>query len=187
MLKHTRMFWLSTVLLVAVGVSVAQRPVGVTEAPGPRFKPGALHQSIGGNPGCVARCSSGPMRISPDPIDACEGEQVSINVRVDGNRMSTFGDRVENAGGLIDWGDGKEENLSGCCNWDLKHVYVQATTHYLSAIYGEQHNNANNPPGGCSYRCRLQQAATVIIHMKSSPECKGGRFKKLDQTKKGVK
>jgi hypothetical protein len=117
------------------------------------------------------------MRISPDPIEACEGEKIIINVRVEGNKMATFGDTVENAGGFIDWGDGKTDNLNGCCSWDLSHSYPQARTYHASATFGEQDTNANNPPGGCSYRCRLQQCAVVIIHMKSSRECTGGTLK----------
>jgi len=121
------------------------------------------------------------MRISPDPIEACEGQTVSVNVRVDGNRMSTFGDHQENSGGEMDWGDGKTDALNNCCSWDLTHNYIQAKTYYASAYFGEQHNNANNPAGGCSYRCRLQQSATVAIFLKSGPQCRGGV---LDKSKK---
>ena len=88
--------------------------------------------------------------------------------------MSTFGDKVESAGGEMDWGDGKTDRLDSCCSWDLTHKYLQAKGYHASATFGEQHNNANNPPGGCSYVCRLQQAAKVTIFLKSGPQCKNG-------------
>jgi hypothetical protein len=148
-----------------------------TNASASKYKPGPCHESIGGA-NCTGRCAAGPMRISPDPIEACEGEEALINIRIEGGRMATFGDTIENSGGDVDWGDGKEEGLGTCCNWDKKHTYLQAKTYHLSVTFGEQSTNANNPPGGCSYRCRLQQAATVIIHQKNAPECAGGKFKK---------
>jgi hypothetical protein len=161
---------LVTLSLLMLGILAGQA--------GPKYKAGAYHLSIGGDKVCVGRCSNGPMIISPDPIEACEGETASVNVRIQGGRMSTFGDRQENAGGEIDWGDGNTDALNGCCSWNLKHSYIQAKTYYASARFGEQHNNADNPRGGCSYRCQLQQSATVSIFLKSGPQCRGGRLQK---------
>lgn len=176
MKKIVLLIILSFVLVRFVSADVPEHCKN-TNTPGPKYKPGSCHEKIGGS-ACTGRCADGPMRISPDPVEACEGEEVLINIRIQGDRMSTFGDTSQNKGGEIDWGDGKVEGLSDCCNWDRKHTYLQAKTYHLSATFGEQFTNANNPPGGCSYRCRLQQVATVIIHLKTAPECAGGKLKK---------
>lgn len=112
------------------------------------------------------------MDISPSPIEKCEGKEVHVNVRIRDNRMDTFGDSVENMGGVIDWGDGTDEGISTCCSIDRSHVYLQAGTYYLSSAIAVQFHNADNPPGGCSYRCRLQQSATVEILPKDASKCK---------------
>jgi hypothetical protein len=155
-----------------------------TAGAGPKYKPGPFHQALSST-NCTGRCAAGPMLFTPEQIDVCEGQQVQVNLRIQGNRMSKAGDQVENSGGLVDWGDGKEEGLAACCSWDLIHVYQQATAYHPSATFGEQCNNANNPRGGCSYRCRLQQAAEVTVHMKGSPECRTGKFNpKIENTPK---
>lgn len=148
-----------------------------TATPGPKYKAGPCHEELGGA-SCTHRCAAGPMVISPSPIETCEDKPIRINVRIEGGRMSTFGDRIENSGGEIDWGDGSGtllnlcDSMGKCSPLDLTHTYSQASTYFISTTFGEQHNNANNPPGGCSYRCRLQQADTVVVHLKTSEQCK---------------
>ena len=146
---------------------------------GAKYKVGKFHQVLGGKD-CTGRCEEGPMVISPDPIEGCEGEDLPINVRIEGNSMAKTGDKVGSFGGSVDWGDGKDQEIRSerSLSFDLKHAYAQANTYYLSATYEQQSQNANNPRGGCSYVCRLQQAATVHIHLKSAPECRGGHFQK---------
>ena len=76
-----------------------------------RYKPGPFHESIGGSAGCTSRCAAGPMKISPDPIEGCEGEKIIINARIEGGKMATFGDKQENAGGIFDWGMARQTTL----------------------------------------------------------------------------
>ena len=155
----------------------------------PKYVAGTHHELLPGNTSpqsktCLNRCTAGPMVMTPRPIDACEGETISPNIFIQGNAMSNFGDHVENAGGSIDWNDGKSTDLTGCCQWHPSHSFDLARNYCISATYGEQHNNSTNPPGGCSYRCRLSQNVPVVVHLKSSPECATGKYLKRASNKK---
>jgi hypothetical protein len=91
--------------------------------------------------------------------------------------LSDRGDGIENQGGQIDWGDGQATALdpAQCCSWNLTHVYTQARQYAASANFGQQFTNANNPRGGCSYRCRVAQTADVTIYLKTAAVCTGSK------------
>lgn len=129
------------------------------------------------NGGCTGWCTQGPMRISPDPIEGCQGQSVTINVRIIGGRMDIMGNAIDNSGGSIDWGDGQKTPIfsSDGLVQDATHTYIQANTYYPSATYAQQFRYTGN--GSCGYRCRLQQATIALIYLPGSPECATGTFK----------
>jgi hypothetical protein len=135
----------------------------------------SCHQDISG--GCTGWCSNGPMTIAPSFIEACEDQPVTINVRIQGGKMDLKDNKQEAVGGEIDWFDGMTTGLfpPGPLNQNFTHTYHQANKYYLSATFGDQ-RTYSSAGRSCSYRCRLQQAAVVVIHLKTSPQCKTGLF-----------
>jgi hypothetical protein len=93
--------------------------------------------------------------------------------------LSDRGDGIENQGGEVDWGDGQKTPLdpAQCCSWNVSHPYAQARQYVASATFAQQFTNANNPRGGCSYRCRVSQTAQVTIYLKTAAICTGGKLK----------
>lgn len=141
--------------------------------------------------GCTKWCSDLPLKITPDPIEACQNQTVQgINVRIDG-AMDTKGNRVDNGGGAVNWGDGTpEEPLSvkpGSVpfNQDFMHAYKAAGTYYPSATAAQQF--AYTGDGSCGYRCRSQQSDIAIVYLSNSPECATGVFKKTPASEKQKK
>lgn len=177
----------ASTLAYAQGVQPIPRPPappnsGLT----PKYPPSAGGQSIGGNPSCANACTNGPVRFTPAVVEACVGETVHMNFRTEThadhpNLLANRGDGIENQGGFVDWGDGGTTPLNydpnqGPPSWDVTHVYNQARQYAASATFGQQFTNANNPRGGCSYRCRVSQSADVTIYMKTAAVCQAGKF-----------
>lgn len=128
--------------------------------------------------GCTNWCSDGPLRITPDVAEACEGEPVTINIRIDG-RMETKGNG-DWAVGSVDWDDGNDTPIGAYdfkLNQNFTHTYVQARDYLPSAMYQAEFKYHGD--GSCSYHCELRQAARAVIHLKTSPECKSGRLQLL--------
>lgn len=136
--------------------------------------------------GCTKWCSELPLKITPDPIQACAGQAIQgINVRVDG-AMDTMGNALENfsmpgnVGGNVNWGDGKpEDNIvinSGAVpfNRNFTHTYDAAGTYYPSATVAQQFKYTGN--GSCGYTCRSQQSDIAIVYLANSPKCATGVF-----------
>lgn len=138
--------------------------------------------------GCTKWCSDLPLKLTPDPIQACQGIAVNgINARVDG-AMDTKGNAVSNGGGYINWGDGKPEQGIGMAsgsipfNQNFTHTYDAAGTYYPSATVAVQF--AYTGAGSCGYRCRSQQADIAIVYLPDSPECATGAFKATSNSEK---
>lgn len=66
----------------------------------------ATHKDFDG--GCAATsCSPGPLVVTPSAVKACRGETVSLDVYIEGNRLSVSGHQNypdPPSGGTIDWG-----------------------------------------------------------------------------------
>jgi hypothetical protein len=137
--------------------------------------------------GCIKWCSDLPLKITPDPIQACVGQTIQINVRVDG-AMDTQGNAIDkNNGrpgdvtGSVNWGDGTPE--SGVTvqpgpvpfNQNVTHLYQTAGTYYPSGTVAQQFSYTGD--GSCGYRCRSQQSDVAIVYLANSPECATGVFK----------
>jgi hypothetical protein len=123
----------------------------------PKFPPSAGGHEINGNSSCHDWCTKGPVRFTPDTLQACVGESVMANFRITTTPptlLANRGDGIENQGGQADWGDGETTDLAApplqCCTWDLTHVYRQAGSYVASAQYRQQFTNSVNPSGGCS-------------------------------------
>ena len=151
----------------------------------PSRSPQTCSQDLGhsGRPSCLDRCSSGPARLTPTHVDVCENQVADMNMRVDGDALSTGGDAVIYQGANVDWDDGqKTENLpvmgqngqGWTTNQNISHAWKQATTYSPSVLYFVQHKY--DGAGSCSYECRLSAQASVIVHMAGAPECVGGQY-----------
>ena len=114
------------------------------------------------------------MRFTPDSLEACEGQTVTVNVRIDGNSLDNHGDHVNWIGGEIDWGDGQTTPLQDVHPHDYTHSYTQGRDYFPSADYAAEYKYDGS--GSCSYHCEQQQSAKATIHLKTAPECKGGGF-----------
>jgi len=141
----------------------------------PRYPPNVSHLPLGGATNCANRCLNGPMKITPIPIQACEDETIHPNIFVQNNAMSNGGDTVLESVGTVDWDDGNQNQLTICCKWTPTHAYPQANTYCMSATYHEDLNNAGGT--GCSYRCSMSAATPVVVFMKTSKQCIGGKFR----------
>jgi hypothetical protein len=115
------------------------------------------------------------MRLTPDTLEGCEGQTVSVNVRIDGISLDTHGDHVNWIGGQIDWGDGQATPLIDGNQHDYTHSYVQARDYFPSADYAAEYKYDGD--GSCSYHCEQQQSAKATIHLKTAAVCRGGVFK----------
>ncbi|MGH9452978.1 MAG: hypothetical protein ACRD2O_03305 [Terriglobia bacterium] len=144
--------------------------------------------------GCIKWCSDLPLKITPDPIQACAGQAIQgINVRVDG-AMDTMGNAIDpttqpgQVPGHVNWGDGTPEQgivvQPGPIpfNQNFSHKYAAAGTYYPSATVAQQF--AYTGDGSCGYRCRSQQADIAIVYLANSPECATGVFKATSASKK---
>jgi len=145
--------------------------------------------------GCIKWCSDLPLKITPDPIQACVGQQIQgINVRIDG-AMDTMGNAIDpNNGrpgdvtGSVNWGDGSPENGITVqrgpipFNQNFTHTYQAAGTYYPSATVAQQFSYTGN--GSCGYRCRSQQSDIAIVYLANSPECATGVFKPTSASEK---
>lgn len=133
---------------------------------------------------CTSWCTRGPARFTPYPrLDVCENEVAHMNIRVDGNALSTHGDVVIYSGVSIDWDDGTQTNYipvmtpnmqAWTTNNDVTHKWAQARTYTPSLMYYVQHKYDGD--GSCSYECRLQAQTSVTVHLDSAPECVGGFY-----------
>src|SRR5258707_665305 len=90
-----------------------------------KYQPGSHPEKLSPTD-CTSRCLPGPLKITPSPIEACEGETIHPNIFVENNALTNSGDGVVNAFGSVAWDDGKEDGLSSCCTWYPTHSYVQA-------------------------------------------------------------
>jgi hypothetical protein len=144
--------------------------------------------------GCTKWCSDLPLKMTPDPIQACVGQPIQgINVRVDGD-MDTMGNALENfslpgnVGGEVDWGDGTPKigiiiNTGPIpFNQNFTHAYQAAGTYYPSATVAQQFRYTGN--GSCGYTCRSQQSDIAIVYLANSPECATGVFKATSASEK---
>jgi len=147
--------------------------------------PQTCHADLGhsGRPSCTNRCSNGPARFTPTHVDICQNQLATMNMRVDGDALSTAGDAVNYSGANVDWGDGQQtKNLTvmgpneqgWTTNKNITHTWVQATTYTPSLLYYIQHKYDGD--GSCSYECRLPAQAVVVVHMPGAPECAGGTY-----------
>jgi hypothetical protein len=144
---------------------------------GPKYPTKHVTESIGGNVWCISRCTTDSvLDISPNPLEGCEGDALQVTVRVLG-RIDSNGDKVENSGGSIDWDDGTSNDFGAGNSWNFTHIYNQAKGYAPSARFAQQYTNANNPPGGCSYRCGIQHNIEALIYLKTSDKCKKLREK----------
>jgi hypothetical protein len=152
------------------------------------------HNNTNTQDGCIKWCSNLPLKMTPDPIQACVGQQIQgINVRVDG-AMDTMGNALEsfslpgNVGGEVDWGDGTPEigiiiNTGPIpFNQNFTHAYQAAGTYYPSATVAQQFRYTGN--GSCGYTCRSQQSDIAIVYLANSPECATGVFKATSASEK---
>lgn len=183
----------STLGLALLLISIAQQPSSPNATPlylpcprsGVTCNEDLGHDIYSNNTknGCTKWCTEGPMNISPDPVEGCQGLPVTINVRVVGGRMDTVGNAIVNYGGFFDWGDGQQTAIFSRpgLNEDLTHTYGQALEYYPSATYAQQF--AYTGDGSCGYRCRQQQATVAIIYLPNSPECATGTFKPTENSK----
>jgi hypothetical protein len=146
------------------------------------------------NNGCIKWCSDLPLKITPDPIQACAGQLIQgINVRVDG-AMDSMGNAIDpttavgQVPGSVNWGDGTPENgirvqPGGIpFNQNFTHRYQAAGTYYPSATVAQQFAYTGN--GSCGYRCRSQQSDIAIVYLANSPECATGVFKATSSSEK---
>lgn len=144
--------------------------------------------------GCTGWCSELPLKITPDPIEACVGQPLQgINVRVDGP-MDTKGNALEsfslpgNVGGHLDWGDGTPQSnitiASGSISFNqtFTHTYLAASTYYPSATVAQQFKYTGD--GSCGYTCRVQSTDIAIVYLPDSPECATGLFKSTAASEK---
>jgi hypothetical protein len=181
----------SSVRLYGQVVGVPKPPQAPAAANGAKFPPRSGGHDFPKDKGCWTSCTKGPVRFTPSFLEGCEGEDVVTNFRIDAmppNTLSNRGDRMENEGGAIDWGDGETTDLAPkpglCCEWNEHHTYAQSMTYIASARYGQQFTNAFNPAGGCSYRCEDAQQMEVRIFPKNSPVCSTGRLVSNKQPRK---
>jgi len=131
--------------------------------------------------GCTKWCTGGPLHMSPDPIESCEGEEIQqINVWLEGRSLETQGNRIDNQGALVNWDESPSDEpiftQAPPYQQKLKHTYNTAKTYYPSATFAQQFAYTGN--GSCGYRCRVQVADIAIVYLKSSPECATGKFKR---------
>lgn len=189
--KRLHVYVLSASLLLALPASGQIAPAPKPPAPPnsglvPKYSAYAGPTWTAGNPSCSDTCTRGPVRFTPAVAEGCENVAVQMNFRTDTHVnnptvLSNRGDTIENGGGEVDWGDGTPPtplDPSKCCSWDVSHQYKQARQYAASAHFGQQFTNANNPRGGCSYRCSVSQSADVTIYLSSDPICtrmKNGR------------
>lgn len=144
--------------------------------------------------GCIKWCSDLPLKITPDPIQACAGQLIGgINVRVDG-AMDRMGNKIDpttavgQVSGFINWGDGTPEDGISVqpgsipFNQNFTHTYQAGGTYYPSATVAQQF--AYTGDGSCGYRCRSQQADIAIVYLANSPECATGAFKSTPSPEK---
>jgi hypothetical protein len=106
-----------------------------------------------------------------------------MNMRVDGNALSTAGDFVIYSGADIDWDDGQRTNnisimtpnmQAWTTNKTVTHKWVQSTTYTPSLLYFVQHKY--DGAGSCSYECRFSAQTKVVVHLATAPECVGGVY-----------
>jgi hypothetical protein len=177
--------------LVAAVLAAAQ------QAEGPKYPPcraKACDQDLSHDPGhpttkngCTGWCADAPLRVTPTPIEACEGEYIAhVRVRLENGTLDKAGNNITAHEGQMDWDDGTTPTpifVPGAgFDQNITHTYVAARTYYPSAYYREQY--AYSGDGSCSYSCRVQQASVAIVYSKTSPECASGKFQPTAESRK---
>jgi len=137
----------------------------------PRWRPGSYPGCLGGTddaaPGghCEKVWCSGILRITPDPVEAYVGQDVTVAVFVEG-RMDLAGNATTpNGSAELDWGDGERQALD---RFALRpsnvyhHVYKKAGQFFPSARTTQDFKYDGH--GSCSYRCDLRRAAIITVY-----------------------